>query len=88
MRPSPSWSLSLYGGAAQTYDSGSPQFIAGVLAQSASGPGLSVQFDGRYPHVGLNTVIARTAGGSVRAGVLVSRGRYWGPMVATTFALR
>ena len=77
-----------YVGGAMVSNEDSPRLIAGVNYFLNRGLTLSAQFDGKYSHLGLIASAGRLGSAPVRLGVVYSKNRYFGPLIAVNFPLK
>jgi hypothetical protein len=77
-----------YLGAAVISNEDEPRLIAGSNVLITKTISASAQFDGRYAHIGLIGQAGSVGGAPIRLGVVYSRARYWGPLVAVSLPLR
>ncbi len=78
---------SLYIGGAQITNETRPRLIAGGNVGLTRWLNASVQFDGKYPNVGVTANVGSVGGLPVRFGVVAARGDKFGPLIATDVPL-
>ena len=74
------------GGAAITNED-RPRLIAGVNYFINRGLTASAQFDGKYSHLGLTASAGKLGIAPLRVGIVYSKNRYFGPLIAMTLPL-
>ena len=74
---------SLYIGGAQITNENGPRLIAGGNVALTRWLNASVQFDGKYPNVGVTANVGSVGGVPVRFGIVAARGDKFGPLIAT-----
>lgn len=78
---------SLYIGGAQITNENRPRLIAGGNVALTRWLNASVQFDGRYPNLGVTANVGSVGGVPVRFGIVAARGDKFGPLLATDIPL-
>ncbi len=78
---------SLYIGGAKITNEKNGRFIAGANVPLTRWLNASVQFDGKYPNVGVTARIGSVVGVPVRLGLVAARGDKFGPLLATDVPL-
>jgi len=77
--------LSLYIGGAQITNENRPRLIAGGNVTLTRWLNASVQFDGKYPNVGMTAHVGSVGGVPLRFGIVAARGDKFGPLLAADF---
>jgi len=78
---------SLYIGGAKITGEDGGRFIAGLNVPVNDWLIASVQYDGRYPHLGLTARVGTIHGAPVRLGVVAAKGTEVGPIIAVGIPL-
>ena len=77
----------LYVGGAQISGEDGARFIAGVNLPVTEWLTASLQYDGRYPNVGVTAKVATIGGAPIRLGLVAAQGDKFGPIIATSIPL-
>jgi hypothetical protein len=78
---------SVYVGGAKITNEDGGRFIAGLNVYVTNWLSTSVQFDGRYPHLGVTARVGSIGQAPVRLGLVAARGDRLGPLLAINFPL-
>lgn len=79
--------INLYVGGARISGESGTRFIAGFNVPINQWLTASMQYDGRYPNIGVTAKVATIGGAPVRVGVVAAEGDKFGPIIATSIPL-